>query len=467
MCSNALALFKFKIRRDLYISFNSLLIHFLTIVNSYCLRPMASTGSAAYAPGGMAYGAGDHLWRTFSGQSVSRRPTKPSEPASEDGYSSDDTVDTPIKGKADNWKLMPDLKGWHDKQEQEHFKGRRLGITWKDLTVKGISSDAALHENVLSQFNLPQIIREKRRGAPKKTILDNVHGCVKPGEMLLVLGRPGSGCTTLLKMLSNHRDGYAEVTGDVHYGSMSHVEAQQYRGQIVMNTEDELFFPTLTVGQTADFAIRTKVPNQRASDTNNPEDYQRKMKHFLLESMGIAHTNDTKVGNEFVRGVSGGERKRVSIIEVLATRGSVYAWDNSTRGLDASTALEYTKAIRALTDILGLASIVTLYQAGNGIYDLFDKVLVLDEGKELYYGPMQQAKPFMEQLGFICADGANVGDFLTGVMVAFTQIVSLSCVLTLRRCPRNGKSTRNLSRPIREVQTTFVQPMKSLPYMST
>jgi ABC-type multidrug transport system ATPase subunit len=97
--------------------------------------------------------------------------------------------------------------------------------------------------------------------------------------------------------------------------------------------------------------------------------------------MGISHTADTKVGNEYVRGVSGGERKRVSIIETLATRGSIFCWDNSTRGLDASSALEWTKAIRALTNELGLASIVTLYQAGNGIYELFDKIMVLDQGQ--------------------------------------------------------------------------------------
>lgn len=70
-----------------------------------------------------------------------------------------------------------------------------------------------------------------------------------------------------------------------------------------------------------------------------------------------------------------------------------------------------------MTDVLGLASIVTLYQAGNGIYDLFDKVLVLDEGKQIYYGPLKEAKPFMESLGFICQHGANVADYLTGVTV--------------------------------------------------
>lgn len=81
------------------------------------------------------------------------------------------------------------------------------------------------------------------------------------------------------------------------------------------------------------------------------------------------------------------------------------------------SALEWAKAIRAMTDVLGLASIVTLYQAGNGIYNLFDKVLVLDEGKQVYYGPMKEARPFMEEMGFICQHGANVADFLTGVTV--------------------------------------------------
>lgn len=83
--------------------------------------------------------------------------------------------------------------------------------------------------------------------------MEDVHGCVKPGEMLLALGRPGAGCTTLLKMLSNRRNGYAEVQGDVRWGGMDPKEAVQYCGQIVMNTEEELFFPTLTVGE-----VRTK-----------------------------------------------------------------------------------------------------------------------------------------------------------------------------------------------------------------
>ena len=326
----------------------------------------------------------------------------------------DDPSSTP---KAADWSLMPQIKEQHDRDVASGFKRRELGVTWQNLNVEVVSAEAAVNENFLSQFNIPQHIMGARHKPPMRKILQNSHGCVRPGEMLLVLGRPGSGCTTLLKMLSNHQRGYKSVQGDVRFGSLTPGQAAQYRGQIVMNTEEELFFPALTVGQTMDFATRLKVPFHLPDGVDSPEAYRQETKKFLLESMGISHTEDTKVGNEFVRGVSGGERKRVSIIECLATRGSVFCWDNSTRGLDASTALEWTKAIRAMTDVLGLSSIVTLYQAGNGIYDLFDKVLVLDEGKEVYYGPMAEARPFMENLGFICREGSNVADFLTGVTV--------------------------------------------------
>ncbi|PKS10106.1 hypothetical protein jhhlp_001856 [Lomentospora prolificans] len=316
------------------------------------------------------------------------------------------------------WAMKAEVEAMVQRDRSSGLPARELGVTWKNLTVKAISADAAIHDNLLSQFNVLQKIKDSRHKPPLKTILDNSHGCVKPGEMLLVLGRPGSGCTTLLSMLANRRRGYAEVSGDVHYGALGAEEAKKYRGQIVMNTEEELFFPTLTVGQTMDFATRLKVPFHLPSGVDSEVDYQTEQRDFLLRSMGIHHTQDTMVGNEFVRGVSGGERKRVSIIECLATKGSVFCWDNPTRGLDASTALDYTKALRAMTDVLGLATIVTVYQAGNGIYDLFDKVLVLDEGMEVYYGPLKEAKPFMENLGFVCQHGANVADFLTGVTVS-------------------------------------------------
>ncbi|EFW99559.1 ABC multidrug transporter [Grosmannia clavigera kw1407] len=361
---------------------------------------------------------------------------------------------------SDGWALEYKVKEKREREQRSGIPPRQLGLTWKNLTVKAVANDAAIHDNFMSQFNIPQVIRDARRKPPMKSILNNTHGCVKPGEMLLVLGRPGAGCTTLLSVLANRRRGYSSVDGDVFYGSMTPSEAKNYRGQIVMNTEEELFFPTLTVGQTMDFATQLKVPFKMPEGYIDKDDIRQENKDFLLESMSISHTDGTKVGDAFVRGVSGGERKRVSIIECMATHGSIFFWDNSTRGLDASTALEWTKAIRAMTDVLGLATVVTLYQAGNGIYNLFDKVLVLDNGNEVFYGTREEARPFMEDQGFVCRDGANVADYLTGITVPTERQIKPGFERTF---PRSGKAVREAY----EKTPIFTKMQREYDYPST
>lgn len=332
----------------------------------------------------------------------------------------DEAEKSPISRTRTAWHMTPELQTMKVRGEESGEKPMKLGVAWQNLTVKGVGSNATFNENVLSQL-IP--FNKSSKGAKPKTIINDSYGCVKPGEMLLVLGRPGAGCTTLLSVLANNRLGYEEVTGDVSYGNMSAEEAKQYRGQIIMNTEEEIFFPTLTVEDTINFATRMKVPHHLPPGIKTQEDYVQFYKDFLLRSVDITHTAHTKVGDAFVRGVSGGERKRLSILECLTTRASVFCWDNSTRGLDASTALEWIKAIRAMTDVLGLTTIVTLYQAGNGIYEHFDKVLVLDEGKQIFYGPQIDAVPFMEDLGFMRDPGSNRGDFLTGVTVPTERLI--------------------------------------------
>jgi ATP-binding cassette subfamily G (WHITE) protein 2 (SNQ2) len=160
-------------------------------------------------------------------------------------------------------------------------------------------------------------------------ILKDFRGVLKAGEMCLVLGRPGSGCTTFLKVISNQRFGYTNIDGDVRYGPFeADFFEKRYRGEAVYCEEDENHHPTLTVGQTLDFALETKVPGKRPAGLSR-QAFKDKVIDMMLKMFNIEHTRNTIVGNPFVRGVSGGERKRVSIAETMITGASVMSWDNS------------------------------------------------------------------------------------------------------------------------------------------
>ena len=197
------------------------------------------------------------------------------------------------------WHLAGEMRRLEQLHSHSDSQPRSLGISWTDLTVKGVTAGATFNENVLSQFNP----FHKSAKGDLKTIVGSSHGCVKPGEMLLVLGRPGAGCTTLLNVLANNRRGYEEVSGDVKFGSMSSEDAKAYSGQIVMNTEDEVFFPTLSVQNTIDFATRMKSPRHLPTGIQTQEQYAQEYKRFLLESVGISHTAKTKFGDELILGV--------------------------------------------------------------------------------------------------------------------------------------------------------------------
>ena len=150
----------------------------------------------------------------------------------------------------------------------------------------------------------------------------------------VVLGRPGAGCTTLLRTLANQRDEYYAVEGEVHYDSFTPEEVHKYyRGDIQYSPEDDVHFPTLTVGETLSFAAKTRTPHSRLPG-HSREDFVKLMTDIVTTVFGLRHVKDTLVGDAAIRGVSGGEKKRVSISEALATRSVINSWDNSTRGLE-------------------------------------------------------------------------------------------------------------------------------------
>ncbi|KRZ98220.1 uncharacterized protein AC631_06020, partial [Debaryomyces fabryi] len=115
------------------------------------------------------------------------------------------------------------------------------------------------------------------------------------------------------------------------------------------------------------------------------ESYAKHMASVYMATYGLSHTRNTNVGNDFVRGVSGGERKRVSIAEVSLCGSNIQCWDNATRGLDAATALEFIRALKTSATILDATPLIAIYQCSQDAYDLFDNVVVLYEGYQIFY----------------------------------------------------------------------------------
>ncbi|QUC23777.1 uncharacterized protein UV8b_08018 [Ustilaginoidea virens] len=311
--------------------------------------------------------------------------------------------------------------------EAAGIRAKRIGACWDGLTVRGVggrANHAKTFWNACIDFfdivtPMAGFLGLGKR--PQEAILlDNFQGVCKPGEMVLVLGKPGSGCTTFLKVIANQRYGYSSVEGEVFYGPWTAKEFNRYRAEAVYSAEDDIHHPTLTVEQTLGFALDTKMPARRPGNMAKGEFKERAIS-LLLKMFNIEHTRKTIVGNHFIRGVSGGERKRVSIAEMMTTDACLFSWDNSTRGLDAITALDFARSLRIQANLYKTTTFASLYQASEDMYNLFDKVMVIDEGRQVFFGPAKEARSYFEGLGFASQPRQSTPDYLTGCTDEFER----------------------------------------------
>ncbi|GJE91326.1 pleiotropic drug resistance ABC transporter, partial [Phanerochaete sordida] len=351
------------------------------------------------------------------GRTLSRMSQEPAEATKVPGTRSIESESSHGTAVDESFSLEKTLKDLLQKGGEAGLLKRELGVVFENLRVVGLGASATYQPTLASMLNPLNIIQgiHSMRHPALRNILDDFNGVVRPGEMLLVLGRPGAGCTTLLRTLANQRDEYYAVEGAVHYDSFTPAEVHKYyRGDVQYSPEDDVHFPTLTVAETLRFAAKTRTPHSRLPGTSR-EDFVALMTDIVTTVFGLRHVKDTLVGDAAIRGVSGGEKKRVSISEALASRSILNSWDNSTRGLDASTALEFVQALRIATDLARMTTIVSIYQAGENLYKLFDKVCVLYEGRMAYFGPADQARAYFGALGYAPADRQTTADFLVAV----------------------------------------------------
>lgn len=316
--------------------------------------------------------------------------------------------------------------------DPEFYKPYSLGCYWKNLSATGESADIEYQANF---FNGPykglktvyKTLMPTSASSKDKNfkILKPMEGCVNPGELLVVLGRPGSGCTTLLKSISSNTHGF-NVSSDstISYSGLSPNDIKKhFRGEVVYNAEADIHLPHLTVYQTLLTVARLKTPQNRIKGVDR-ETWAQHLTEVAMATFGLSHTRNTKVGNDLVRGVSGGERKRVSIAEVSICGSKFQCWDNATRGLDSATALEFIRALKVQASISNAAATVAIYQCSQDAYDLFDKVSVLYDGYQIYFGPANKAKEYFQKMGYINPERQTTADFLTAVTSPSERIVN-------------------------------------------
>jgi ABC-type lipoprotein export system ATPase subunit len=193
-----------------------------------------------------------------------------------------------------------------------------VSLSFKNLKAYGDDAGIVAQTDAGSLFtDLFRFLFRPRRKMLEKEIIYNIDGLVQEGEMLLVLGGPRSGCTTLLKMLSGHREGYRRWGGQVCYcGIPLDDMLPRFRGLIIYNGEVDHHYSHLTVAQTLTFAASTKTPHRRFNGMSRKH-YIRMARDVLGAVFGLTHNFNTKVGNDYVRGLSGGEKRRLAIAETV------------------------------------------------------------------------------------------------------------------------------------------------------
>ncbi|KAM0287021.1 hypothetical protein ACHAQH_000706 [Verticillium albo-atrum] len=343
---------------------------------------------------------------------------------------------------------------------------RQAGFCFQDMNVFGYGNETDYQKDVanvwLEVSSMARKLTSQSGGQRRIDILRDFDGVVEAGEMLVVLGPPGSGCSTFLKTIAGESSGiYVDDKAYFNYQGLSAKEMHKHhKGDAIYTAEVDVHFPQLSVGHTLTFASRARCPNNLPPGITRNQ-YADHLRDVVMAMYGISHTINTRVGNEYIRGVSGGERKRVSIAEATLSNAPLQCWDNSTRGLDSANAVEFCKTLRLQSELFGQTCAVSIYQAPQSAYDLFDKVLLLYEGRQIFFGPTKLAKEYFVNLGFECPARQTVPDFLTSMTAPSERVVRAGWEGRVPRTPDDFAEAWKASQAFRDVRAQ-IQEYKTI-----
>ncbi|KAG5236984.1 ABC transporter family member [Salix suchowensis] len=228
-------------------------------------------------------------------------------------------------------------------------------------------------------------------GEPKsaRAVLNGVSGVVRPGELLAMLGPSGSGKTTLLTALAGRLPG--KISGSITYNGQAFSSSMKRRTGFV--TQDDVLYAHLTVLETLTYAALLRLPKKLTREEKIEQ------AELVIMELGLTRCRNSVVGGPLFRGISGGERKRVSIGQEMLVNPSLLLLDEPTSGLDSTTAQRIVATLRGLARG-GRTVITTIHQPSSRLYRMFDKVVVLSDGCPIYSGQAGRVMEYFESLGY-------------------------------------------------------------------
>ncbi|KAK9699272.1 hypothetical protein RND81_08G164200 [Saponaria officinalis] len=274
----------------------------------------------------------------------------------------------------------------------------------------------------------------------EKEILHGITGSVNPGEVLALMGPSGSGKTTLLNLLGGRLTQPAQG-GSVTYNDQPY--SKFLKSRIGFVTQDDVLFPHLTVRETLTYAAYLRLPKMLTKQQKE----QRAMD--VICELGLERCQDTMIGGSFVRGVSGGERKRVCIGNEIIINPSLLFLDEPTSGLDSTTAL---RTIQILQDIAeaGKTVITTIHQPSSRLFHKFDKLILLGKGNLLYYGKASEVMSYFSSIGCSPLISMNPAEFLLDLANGNTIDVTVPSELEdkVQTCNSESETTNGKPSPV-------------------
>ncbi|XP_060103055.1 broad substrate specificity ATP-binding cassette transporter ABCG2-like [Heteronotia binoei] len=248
-----------------------------------------------------------------------------------------------------------------------------------------------------------------------KDILRDINGIMRPG-LNAILGPTGSGKSSLLDILAARKDPHG-LSGDVLInGAPQPANFKCISGYVV---QDDVVMGTLTVRENFQFSAALRLPK-----TVSTHEKEERINQILRE-LGLTKVADSKVGTQFIRGISGGERKRTNIGMELITDPAVLFLDEPTTGLDASTANAVLLLLKRMSR-QGKTIIFSIHQPRYSIFRLFDNLTLLAAGRMLYHGPAQNAIEYFRSVGYECEPYNNPADFFLDVINGDSTAVTLN-----------------------------------------